>query len=384
MPTISSFSIRAARIVLLVLVMTAAGSGLCSAGQSRGLPNASSTGAELFNAGCAGCHGPTGAGMPDSTIGFEKPTTFPDFSQCDQTTPEVEADWWAVIHDGGKARGFSRIMPAFGDLLTAPQISALVKHLRSLCQDRSWPIGELNFPRPLNTEKAFPESETVITTTVGARRVHDVTSTLGYEKRLGIKDQLEVSIPFSVMHEPSGTAIGGIGDIGIGLKHVLFSSTGAGSILSVQGEVIAPTGNRDKGLGAGVMVFEGFAAFGQRLPHHGFIMGQAGTEQPTDTADTPRAAYGRVAVGKMFRADQGLGRLLTPMVELLANRDFENAATTDLDLVPQIQVTLSQRQHVRASVGVQVPVNHRAGRPVQAGFYLLWDWFDGGLFEGWK
>jgi mono/diheme cytochrome c family protein len=382
MPTKNSFAMPAARAASLAFVMAAGGPGLCAAGQSRGLPTPSSTGAELFIAGCAGCHGPTGAGMPDSTVGFEKPPTFPDFSQCDQTTPEVEADWWAVIHDGGRARGFSRIMPAFGDLLTDPQISALVKHLRSLCQDRSWPIGELNFPRPLNTEKAFPESETVVSASLGARRVHDVTSAIGYEQRIGVKDQIEVSIPFSVLHEPSGTAIGGIGDIGIGLKHVLFSTTA--SILSVQGEVIAPTGNRDKGLGSGVTVFEGFAAFGQRLPRRSFILGQAGTEQPTDTADTPRAAYGRVAIGTMFRADRGLGRLLTPMLELLANRDFEKAAATDLDLVPQIQVTLSQRQHVRASVGVQVPVNHTAGRPVQVAFYLLWDWFDGGLFEGWK
>jgi len=74
-------------------------------------------GAELFSAGCAGCHGPQGSGAADSTIGFEKPSTYPDFSSCQQTSPEVQADWWAVIHDGGKARGFSRIMPAFGDLL---------------------------------------------------------------------------------------------------------------------------------------------------------------------------------------------------------------------------------------------------------------------------
>jgi hypothetical protein len=242
----------------------------------------------------------------------------------------------------------------------------------------------LNFPRPLNTEKAFPESETVMSTTVGARHVHDVVSTIGYEQRIGINDQLEVSIPFSVMHEATGTAIGGIGDIGLGLKHVLFSSIGTGSILSVQGEVIVPTGNRSKGLGSGVTTFEMFGAFGQRLPGQSFVLGQAGTEQPTDTADTPRVAYGRVAIGKMLRADHGRGRLLTPMLELLANHDFEDAAATDLDLVPQMQVTLSRRQHVRASVGVQVPMNHTAGRPVQVAFYLLWDWFDGGLFEGWK
>jgi hypothetical protein len=58
--------------------------------------------------------------------------------------------------------------------------------------------------------------------------------------------------------------------------------------------------------------------------------------------------------------------------------------STDVDLVPQMQVTLSRRQHVRANLGVQVPVSHTAGRPVQVTFYVLWDWFDGGLFEGWK
>src|SRR5579862_5972225 len=84
-------------------------------------------GAALFAAGCAGCHGPQGSGAADSTVGFEKPSTYPDFTSCEQTSPEVQTDWWAVIHDGGRARGFSRIMPAFGDLLTADQITALVR-----------------------------------------------------------------------------------------------------------------------------------------------------------------------------------------------------------------------------------------------------------------
>ena len=85
-------------------------------------------------------------------------------------------------------------MPAFGDLLTSRQIDALVRHLRTLCDDRSWPLGELNLPRALNTEKAFPENETVITTSVGARRVHDVTNTLAYERRFGARNQIEVSV----------------------------------------------------------------------------------------------------------------------------------------------------------------------------------------------
>jgi mono/diheme cytochrome c family protein len=354
-----------------------------AAAQARASLQSLTGGTELFLAGCAGCHGPDGAGMPDSTVGFEKPATFPDFSQCDQSSPEFESGWRAVIHDGGPARGFSPIMPAFGDLLTPAQIDALVKHVRSLCRDRAWPPGELNLPRPLNVEKAFPENETVLTSSIGARRVHDMTSTIAYERRYGARGQLEVSVPFSVMHGPSATARG-IGDIGVGFKRVLFSTMRTGSIASVQGEVVLPTGNADKGLGSGVTVFEGFGAFGQLLPSDSFIQGQAGAEFPTDTGENPRAVFARIAIGKMLRAGGGRGRQWAPMLELLSDREFERGAATNLDLVPQFQVTLSRRQHVRANLGLQVPINHKEGRPVQVQMYLLWDWFDGSFLEGWK
>ena len=154
--------------------------------------------------------------------------------------------------------------------------------------------------------------------------------------------------------------------------------------MSVQGEIVAPTGDRARGLGAGVTVFEAFAAYAHLLPSDSFIQLQAGTEQPTNTADAPRAVFGRVAVGRSFRQDDGLGRLWSPMVELLLDRDFDAGARTSVDVVPQFQVTLSRRQHVRANVGVQVPVAHTAGRPVEVLFYFLWDWFDGHFFEGWR
>jgi hypothetical protein len=72
------------------------------------------------------------------------------------------------------------------------------------------------------------------------------------------------------------------------------------------------------------------------------------------------------------------------MLELLTDREFEEGASTNIDVVPQVQVTLSRRQHVRANIGLQVPVNHTTGRPVQLQLYVLWDWFDGGFLEGWK
>ena len=353
------------------------------AAQTPGALHSLVDGEALFLAGCAGCHGPDGSGMPDSTVGFEKPATFPDFSGCDQSSPEFESGWRAVIHDGGRARGFSPIMPAFGDLLSSTQIDAIVKYVRSLCRDHTWPVGELNLPRPLNVEKAFPENETVVTSSIGARRGRDVTTTIAYERRFGARGQLEVALPFSVMHGPPATSRG-IGDISLGFKRVLVSTMRTGSIASVQGEVVLPTGNSDKGLGSGVTVFEGFGAFGQLLAGESFVQGQAGAEFPGDTRDNPRAVFARIAVGKMLREGQGRGRLWAPMLELLTDREFERGAATNYDLVPQFQVTLSRRQHVRANVGLQLPINRKEGRPVQVQMYLLWDWFDGGFVEGWK
>ena len=72
------------------------------------------------------------------------------------------------------------------------------------------------------------------------------------------------------------------------------------------------------------------------------------------------------------------------MMELVANRDFMRGASTDWDILPEFQVSLSQRQHVRVNFGVRIPVTNTADRPVQGVFYVLWDWFDGSLKEGWK
>jgi hypothetical protein len=71
------------------------------------------------------------------------------------------------------------------------------------------------------------------------------------------------------------------------------------------------------------------------------------------------------------------------MVEFLSDRELENGAATDWDIVPEFQVTLSKRQHIRANFGVRTPLNNRNGRSTQLAFYVLWDFFDGGLREGW-
>jgi len=110
---------------------------------------------------------------------------------------------------------------------------------------------------------------------------------------------------------------------------------------------------------------------------------QAGLELSTRTAKASHELFWRAVVGMSFFQDRGFGRAWSPMVELLGARELEEDATTHWDIVPQLQVTLPTRQHVRVALGVRLPLDHFADRPTQLMCYLLWDWFDGSLLEGW-
>src|ERR1700694_2970983 len=85
---------------------------------------------------------------------------------------------------GGQARGFDRMMPSFSEALTPEQVDALVAHLRTFCRDDSWPRGELNLPRAMFTEKAYPEDEAVLTTGVALEGAGAITNELIFEKRI--------------------------------------------------------------------------------------------------------------------------------------------------------------------------------------------------------
>ena len=380
---------RDARLVFLVFITAwLHGTLLAQTPQTPTAGDAASelkldTGKEIFEAACIGCHGPGGKGQPESTLGFERPSTFPDFSDCNGSTRERTFDWKATIHEGGRGRGFSEIMPSFAEALTLDQIDKVIQYLRGLCTEPGWPLGELNLPRALVTEKAFPEDEWVLTTAVNTKGAGGVSSELVYEKRFGTKNQLEFAAPFNFFERDNRNWVGGIGDLVLGYKRTLLHSMNTGSIFSLQGEMAMPTGNRLRDLGSGVTTFETFAAFGQRLRRLSFLQMQAGAELPANTEKAPQAVFWRAALGKTFAQNQGFGRIWTPMVEFLADRDLETGAKTNWDIVPQIQVSLSRRQHILANIGVRRPINNVTGRTTQVMFYVLWDFFDGGLREGW-
>ena len=360
---------------------------LLTAGLSFGQSNKDSarqlkSGEQIYKSACVACHGSDGKGTPQSISGFEPPRTFPDFTRCDQTTPEDNTAWRAVITHGGPTRGFSQIMPSFGDALTLEQINSVIKYLRTFCRNSHWPRGELNLPRALVTEKAYPEDEEVLSTSFNAQGAPGGVTHVIHEQRFGMNNQIEVDVPIN-FQDQNHTWYGGVGDTTLGVKRVVFSSLQSGSIFSLQGSVILPTGNKERGFGTGTTTFETFAAFDQLFSTNTFIQTQFGADLPRHTNIAPQSIFFNTAVGQSFAADHGLGRLWSPMVEFVAARDLVDHPKTDWDVVPQMQVTISRRQHIKADLGVRVPVNNTAGRQIQIVFYLLWDWQDGRLNEGW-
>ncbi len=381
------------RTVLAVLLFCAAltvPGAVSGSGADQPPELASLTGAALYRAACANCHGGDGAGALRSQVGFAQP--LPDFTDCNFATREPNPDWASVVTHGGPARGFTVLMPAFGSALTPEQIEGALDHIRTFCADPRWPRGELNLPRAMFTEKAYPEDEAVFTLTVRTEGDDQVEAEIVYEQRFGPRSQFELVVPLAWEEqaapgpgaEDDGTTrwASGIGDVATGVKHTLFASLDRGTIWSVTGEVILPTGDQDRGFGKGTVIFEPFVSYGQILPAHFFLHGQAGFELPTDTQRATEEGFCRLALGRSFRQGRW-DRLWAPMVELLAARELEGGATTDWDAVPQVHVTLSDRQHVRLDVALRIPLNDTDVRETSALVYVLWDWFDGGLFEGW-
>jgi mono/diheme cytochrome c family protein len=334
----------------------------------------------VYEAACAACHGADGRGLNAALLAIE--ADLPDFTDCDFAAREPDSDWYAIAHEGGPVRGFDELMPAFGEALEPKQIEAAVAHIRTFCTDARWPRGELNLPRALFTEKAYPEDEAVITTTWAGEGPDSLSHEFVWEQRFGPLNQMEISMPITRAEVDGEGWQSGAGDLGIGVKHTLRHSLDRGAILAVGGELVLPTGDETKGFGNETTLLESFVLYGKMLPGDSFLQLQGIVEMPSDS-ESDDELVARAVYGKTWTADAPFGRSFTPMIEVLAARELTGGAETEWDLAPQVQISLSRRQHVVAAVGVRQPVTDRRNRPTEFVFYLLWDWYDGGVLQGW-
>ncbi|MBC7897453.1 MAG: cytochrome c [Cytophagaceae bacterium] len=342
---------------------------------------ASLTGQELYTAACQSCHAPDGRGLPQVHVGF--PDAIPDFTDCSYASREAALDWETVVRSGGPSRRFSQRMPAFGGALSPDEIARVVAYIRTLCTESSWPRGEMNLPRATFTEKAFPEDEVVLNgewVGTGGSRVG--TSTLIVEKRVGSRTQWELQLPISVREMPVGSPANWtgvqMGDVSLAIKRTVAHSQSA--ILSLGGEITLPTGDRTRGFGDGTVKYEPFMLAAVAGPANTFVQVHAGAEIPfrRNVAFTERFARG--AVGTTIFIG---GRAFSPIAEGLFWKTTRPGAPTNLDWIPQMQVSLSRRQHILGSVGYRMPLTNRDTRSRSLVAYIIWDWFDGPLLGGW-
>lgn len=360
----------------LVLCGMGLSAAVCADAAAAQVPT---TGDGLYELACARCHGGDGRGVEPDQVAFDVPV--PDFTDCSFASREPDADWIAVAFAGGPVRGFDETMPAFGEALSEEQLGHIMDYIRTFCGNDDWPRGELNLPRPLITEKAYPEDEAVTTISTELEQPGAIINELVYERRVGARHQLEVKVPFGIRESSTGgdwTA--GIGDIALGWKTVLFHSLPSGSIVSLGGEVKLPTGKADV-LGKGTTVLEPFLSVGKLLPNDAFVHLQAVAEFPVETDVASSEFKWRGVLGRTWTHGQ-FGRAWTPMVEVLGETEF-HGGPVNWDLVPQLQVTLNTRQHVLANIGVVLPISRSDTRSASLLVYLMWDWFDGGFFAGW-
>ncbi len=275
-------------------------------------------------------------------------------------------------------------MPSFSAALTPEQVDDLVAYLRSFCKDSRWPRGELNLPRALVTEKAYPEDEVVLSTSFNAQGAPGGTSHIIHEQRFGKNNQIEVDVPVNFQDE-NHTWYGGVGDTTLGCKANVLFELAVGIDFRVAGW--RPFADRQPNARfrhrgrRPLKLLRRLISFFRRI--HLSRRNSARICRVTPTLLRNRYFSTRRSA-RVLPLTTGLDGFGSPMMEFVAARDLVDNAKTNWDVVPQMQVTISKRQHIKADLGVRVPINNTTGRNVQIVFYLLWDWQDGRLNEGWR
>jgi hypothetical protein len=199
---------------------------------------------------------------------------------------------------------------------------------------------------------------------------------------VGSRTQWELQLPISVREMPAGgpanwTGVQ-MGDVSLAIKRAVAHSETA--ILSLGGEITFPTGDRTRGFGDGTLKYEPFMLAAVTGPANTFMQVHAGAEIPVRRSVTSTERFARGAVGTTIFIG---GRAFSPIAEGLFWHNSASPSPRNFDWIPQMQVTLSRRQHILGSVGYRMPLLNKNLRNRSLVAYIIWDWFDGPLLGGW-
>jgi hypothetical protein len=318
---------------------------------------------EMWNSWCARCHGKDGTGNPPN-----RPVTVDpmDFTQCRLTTPEGDSDWEGVISRGGPAAGLSSQMPGFGDFLKPGQVSEFVSFIRGFCKEKGWPAGNLNLPRPMFTEKAFPEDEFILAPVISHKPDEPVGVAFAsiYERRIGKRAQLEAVFPVQSV-DSGDVRNSGVGDVELGLKFALTPAV-SNHLLTVGFDVSMPTGSESEGLGGGQFVFEPYFATATTIGAQTYLQTQFKLELPEANSWRDHEFLYNIYLGRDAKLSPSA---FTFGIEL-------NGENEEVALTPQLRKGLSKTGALAGAIGVRLPINHRDEQGVTWVGYLLWEYLE--------
>ena len=328
---------------------------------------------------------PMAADRPHNLRGFERPATFPISATAPRPRQSRTSSGAPSITNGGPARAFSPIMPAFKDLLTQEQIDKVDRrHLRDFCTSTRGRSGDLNLPRALVTEKAFPENETVVPQSCqragrARRRLH------GHLRAPHRRDGDDRS------HRAVCDFARTTARLGRGVRRPR-ARLQAEAVPQPEDRIDLQRRRRNERADREHRRWAPAASrrCSKPLRHSGNCCQPAAFCRCIPASNCPRIptkCRGPTTCerrsARRSQPTRGLGRRWSPMMEVIADRDLVSGATTNWDIVPQMQIPLSKRMHILGSIGFRIPVNNTGG-PAEAVcmFYVLWDWVDGGLTAG--
>lgn len=322
----------------------------------------------MFRAWCAACHAADGTGRVATPLVKTRPL---DFTNCRLAAGEADADWRVVITGGGPAAGLSSEMPAF-ETLDESQVSRLVTHLRTMCAERGWPSGNLNFPRALFTTKAYPDSEITFQPVVS--HSPDIRTRIRldtvYEQRVGRRAHVEVHLPVEAFQWVTGP-IGGVGDIAFGGSYTFYANSERPAIATAGFEVRLPTGNVYWRFGEGATRFEP-SLTAATLWRGLYVQAELRAELPTHRVsieEENRIAVYNVALSRDFSPTPTTWNV---GVEL----NGENYA---IAVTPQVRKGLTRSGALAGTFGVRLPItnlyHHKSG-VVRWSLSLVWDYME--------
>jgi len=328
-------------VVILLMLMAYA------YGQIVGNPR---RGRAVFEQYCTLCHGSDAKGT--GPLAKTLPVPPADLTDCRRTAEDPVEVTEGTIRHGGSYVGLSPVMPAWQGKLTDEQIADAASYVKTLCSDPDWVPGELNLPRPLITDKAYPEQEAIVGSRFGRGPSKD-TETFGtIEYRINGLTNVELTTNYLNTRPDGGQPHAGLGDSSIALNRVVAFSRENRWLASAGLELGLPTGSHSRGLGAGDLVWQPFARAGWDW-RQVVIQGDAILALPQKNADVKSAIAYDVAIGRYFQPDPRMQ--ITPMVEFNSETPLNGPSRgeTKSAVLPEIRVKWLEWG---AAFGVQVPI----------------------------